>query len=73
MTRDDYEVEKLERLEDLDLDDNPNSVLTVRDPSGKVGYVAGPHGISCCCLSDWLEFVGDPDDSREHAIMVGCE
>jgi hypothetical protein len=72
MTRDDYDVVKSENLEpDLGLDENPNHTLLVRDASGKEGWVAGPHGASSCCLSDWLQYVGEPAATRDEAIRIG--
>lgn len=52
--------------------DDPDWVTKVRLPNGEEGWVAGPDGVSCCHVSDWLYF-GKPAATREEAIAQGCE
>lgn len=70
--RDSFEILNNEQIADGVCDDNPYHVLKVRGPDGTVGWVAGPHGTSCCALGDWLANVGAPARTRQQAISVGC-
>lgn len=68
------EIEELsrEQIEEGDCNDSPNTVFQIRLPGGEEGWVAGPHGVSCCAISDWLQNVGKPAKDRESAI-AGAE
>jgi len=69
---DDCEILSREQLEDGGgCNDNPNTVLRVRLTDGREGWVAGPHGVDCCAISDWLEFVGELAATRAEAICDG--
>lgn len=72
--RDNYEILSREQLDEGGCNDNPDTVLQVRHlETGKVGWVAGPHGVSYCALGDWLASGDEPAETREAAIATGCE
>lgn len=54
------------------VNDNPNHAFKLRLPTGEAGWVAGPHGVSCCAISDWLCAGLTPEDTQEAAIARGC-
>lgn len=60
-----------EQLEEGTVNDNPNTLVAVRTNAG-TRYAAGPHGVSCCALGDWLDNAGDLAETREEAIDA-CE
>ena len=70
---DEVEILSTEQLASGTTNENPHHVFRVRLPNGEEGWVAGPHGVSCCAISDWLKEVGKPANSREEAIETGCE
>ena len=62
-----------EQIEEGTRNDNPNTVINVRLPNGEEGWVAGPHGVSSCCIFDWLQYIGKPAATKDEAIAQGCE
>ena len=72
-TADDYTVVGSVQLEEGGCNDNPYTVLQVRhNRTCRIGWVSGPHGVDCCALSDWLDFVGEPAATRRESIRVGA-
>jgi len=72
--REQYEILSREQLQEGTCNDNPDTVFQVRHlATGKTGWVAGPHGVDCCAIGDWLAFIGEPADSREAAIGLGLD
>jgi len=70
---DDVEILSSAQLGDGTVNDNPDWVFSVRLPDGVCGWIAGPHGVSVCAITDWLRYIGEPSDSREAAIAEGCD
>ena len=72
------EVDDIERISEEQIgegtvNDNPEWVFQVKLPDGEQGWVAGPHGVSVCAITDWLNYIGQPAKTREAAIAEGCE
>ena len=70
---DDVEILSSEQVGDGAVNDNPDWVFLVRLPDGVCGWIAGPHGVSVCAVTDWLQHIGEPAGSRVAAIAEGCD
>ena len=70
---DDVERISEEQIGEGNVNDNPEWVFEIKLPSGERGWVAGPHGVSCCAISEWLRYVGAPAATRDQAIDKGCD
>ena len=53
------------------INDNPNTVFEVLLPTGETGWLAGPHGVSVCAITDWLNHIGPLATDRDSAIREG--
>jgi len=72
--RNNYEIVSQQQIEEGTANDNPCTVFELRhkDSSAR-GWVAGPHGVSCCAIEDWLTEGLSLADTREEAIATGCD
>lgn len=61
-----------EQLEEGTLNDEPNTLITLRT-NGGTRYVAGPHGAYNCALFNWFHTGERFAKNREYAISSGCE
>ncbi len=57
-----------DQIEDGTPNDIPLTAFSVRLPGGETGWIAGWHGVSCCAIGDWLEWMGTLAATREDAI-----
>jgi hypothetical protein len=71
--RDEIEILQTEQLEAGTVNDNPNHAFAVVLPNGERGWMAGPDGVSCCAITEWLRYTGAPAATREEAIEAGCD
>ena len=68
-----YEILSREQVEFGTTNDNPHTVFELRDrDSGDRGWVAGPHGVSCCAIEDWRSEGLALAVTREEALATGC-
>ena len=65
---DDVRILSTEQLEEGTTNDNPNHVLEILLPNGDRGFVAGPHGVDCCAIGDWLYAKNHLAATRSDAI-----
>ncbi len=66
------ELVSTEQLEEGGCNDEPNTLVTVETNAG-IRYAAGPHGVGCDTLNDWLVNGAELAKTREEAIAEGCE
>tara|TARA_R110000803_G_scaffold32357_4_gene71383 strand:- start:673 stop:1248 length:576 start_codon:yes stop_codon:yes gene_type:complete len=60
-----------EQIDNGGINDNPNTVFEVLLPTGETGWLAGPHGVSVCAITDWLNHIGPLATDRDSAIREG--
>ena len=69
----DYTILEKRQLEDGTCNDNPNTVFHVRLEDGREGWAAGPHGVNCDAVHDWLSTCNELAETADEAIASGCE
>lgn len=63
-----------EQIGEGNSNDTPNHVFEILLlPTNERGWVAGPHGVFDCAISDWLRHCDGLARSREDAIRRGCD
>ena len=61
-----------QRLEPGTCDDDPYTLFFVADhDSGQCGWIAGPHGTSCCAIDDWFQWYRRPAATQSAALRSG--
>tara|TARA_B100001123_G_scaffold175728_1_gene201622 strand:- start:455 stop:718 length:264 start_codon:yes stop_codon:yes gene_type:complete len=72
--RNSYEIVSQEQIEEGTANDNPCTVFELRHKdTNHRGWIAGPHGFSCCAIDDWLAEGLSLAHTRDEAIATGCE
>ena len=63
-----------QRLEPGTCDDDPYTLFFVAEhDSGQCGWIAGPHGTSCCAIDDWFQWYRRPAATQSAALRSGID
>ena len=63
-----------QQLEPGTVNDDPYTLFFVEDhQSGHCGWVAGPHGVSCCAIDDWFAWDRQPAATQSAALCSGID